>query len=237
VEPVTGLSRRALLLLGVALALGVVASTVATSVSARGEADCPDIDYGCARFEPSEAVLIGVLSSRGDVHRAVRLVAELRGNGFAGRSLRVAAWNDRCTPEGAAEGARQLATDSPDEPPVIAVVGDTCGRAITPAAQILSDSGITLVSLSATRLPATAGRPRYYLGLGPAPIAPLQTLEAAFAQRYGPPSPPAARAALAADALLSTSEALARPSADGTLLVPRTPLRDALLASGFVRVT
>ena len=235
-ELVTGLSRRTLLILGVALALGVVASTVATSVSARGRPDCPDIDYGCAQFEPSEAVVIGVLSSRDDVRRAVQLVAELRGNRFAGRSLRVAAWDDRCTPEGGAEGARELATDSPDEPPVVAVVGETCGRAITPAAQILSDSGITLASVSATRLPATAGRPRYYLGLGPAPTARLQTFEAAYTQRYGPPSAQAARAALAADTVVATSESLARQGSEGTLLVPRTPLRDALLVSGFVGV-
>ena len=235
-EPVTGLSRRTLLTLGVALVLGVVASTVATSVSARGQPDCPDIDYGCARFEPSEAVVIGVLSSREDVRRAVHLVAELRGSRFAGRFLRVAAWDDRCTPEGGAEGARQLATDSPDEPPVVAVVGETCGRAITPAAQILSDSGITLASLSAARLPPTAGRPRYYLGLGPAPTGPLQTFEAAYTQRYGPPSAQAARAALAADTVMATSESLARTGSEGTLLVPRTPLRDTLLVAGFVRV-
>jgi hypothetical protein len=237
VEPVTGLSRRALVILGAAVALGMVASTVATFDSARGQPGCPDVEYGCARFERSEAVLIGVLSPHRDVRRAVGLVARLRGNRFEGRPLRVLAWNDRCTPEGGAEGARQLATDSPDEPPVIAVVGETCARAITPAAQILSDSGVTLASVSASELPPTAGRPRFYLGLGPVPAAPLQAFEAAYAQRYGPPSAQATRAAFAADAIVAASESLARPGVDGALLVPRTPLRDALLGAGFVRIS
>jgi ABC-type branched-subunit amino acid transport system substrate-binding protein len=233
VESVTGLSRLGLLFLGAALILGVVASTVATFRSAQRVPGCPDVDFGCARFEPGEAVVLGVLSSRTDVRRAVRLVAELRDH-LSGRRLRVLAWDDRCTPEGAAEGARQLATDSPDGPPVVAVVGETCPPAITPAAQILSDSGITLASASPARLPMAAGRPRYFLNLGPVAPGPLQAFDAAYAQRYGPPSSVAIHAAFAADAMLRASESLARRDADGRLLIPRTSLRDALLDSGFV---
>jgi hypothetical protein len=235
VESVTGLSRRSLLILAGAMLLGVVASTVATAVSAQGKPGCPDTEYGCARFEAEEPVVIGVLSSRPEVRRAVRLVADLRGRRFAGRSLRVLAWNDRCTPQGGAAGARELATDSPDEPPVVAALGETCSTAMTPAAQILSDSGVTLASVSPTSLPGTAGDPRFYLWLGPVPPAALTSFEAAYAHRYGTPPPQAAPAAFATDTLLRVAEALGRTDADGSLLVPRTPLRDALLEAGFVR--
>jgi hypothetical protein len=235
VDPVTGLSRRALMILGAAIALGVAASTVATLVSARGQPGCPDVTYGCARFESGEAVIIGVLSSRRDVRRAVRVVVDLRDHRIGARPLGVLAWDDRCTPEGGAQSARELATDSPDEPPVIGVVGETCPRAITPAAQILSDSGVTLVSLSAPDLPATAGRPRYYLGLGQGPASPPQGFEAAYGGRYGPPSVQATQAAAAADVMVGAAQSLARRDAEGTLLVPRTPLRDALLVAGFLR--
>jgi hypothetical protein len=36
---------------------------------------------------------------------------------------------------------------------------------------------------------------------------------------------------------VAASESLARPGVDGALLVPRTPLRDALLGAGFVRIS
>jgi hypothetical protein len=234
VESLTGLSRRTLLILGAVLVLGIVVSTVVTVASA-GDA-CPDDEYGCARFEPGEDVIIGVLSSRRDVLRAVRLAVELRGGAVGGRPLRVLAWNDRCTPEGGAEGARQLATDAPDEPPVIGVVGETCGRAITPAAQILSDSGITLVSVSSTEISPAAGRPKTYLGPGPVPVEQLQPFEAAYGQRFGPSSPVAALAAWTADALIQAAATVSRSDGAGSVLVPRIPLRDALVAQGLARL-
>ena len=235
-EPVTGLSRRALFALGIFLILGVVASTVATARSGDRKPGCIDATYDCATFQAGEPVVLGVLSPRDDVDRAVRLVAELWGQDLGARPLRVLAWNDRCTPEGGASGARELATDSPDEPPVLAVVAETCWAAITPAAQILSDSGITLVSMTGTPVPREAGRPRFHLAVGPLPAVPLQSFEAIYAQRYGPPDPRAVAAAYTADAILRTARSLVGRTADGALLVPRTPLRDGLIQAGFVRV-
>jgi hypothetical protein len=114
----------------------------------------------------------------------------------------------------AAAGARELATDSPDEPPVVAVVAETCARALTTAVQILSDSGVTLVSGSGfpVGLPEGAGHPSFYLV----------------------PRPPPRGAVIAAGAVLGAAESLARTGPDGDLLVPRTQLRDTLLESGFI---
>jgi hypothetical protein len=215
VEAVTGLSRRTLIFLGLALILGVVASTVATVVSSSPRPGCPDAEYGCATFEPGEPVVLGVLSSRGDVVRSVRHAIGVHGGRLAGRPVRLLAWNDRCRVSSAADGARELATDAPDEPPVVAVVAETCPRALTPAAQMLSDSGITMVSLTPVALPPSAGHPSFYLVPGADPRSNL--------------------AAAAAGAILGVSESLARTDPDGSLLVPRTPLRDDLVDEGFVR--
>ncbi|HKX24826.1 MAG TPA: hypothetical protein VJP08_00780, partial [Actinomycetota bacterium] len=162
-EAVTGLSRRSLILLGLALALGVVASTVATVDSSSARPGCPDAEYECATFEPGEPVVLGVLASNGDTASAVRMAVELHGGRLAGRPVRILAWKDGCRVSSAAQGSRELATDAPDEPPVLAVVAETCPRALTPAAQILSDSGVTLISATPVALPPPAGHPAFYL--------------------------------------------------------------------------
>ncbi|MGH2677968.1 MAG: ABC transporter substrate-binding protein [Actinomycetota bacterium] len=214
-EAVTGLSRRSLILLGLALVLGVAASTVATVVSSSARPGCPDGDYGCATFEPGEPVVLGVLSSDGDAADAVRMAAELHGGRLAGRPIRILAWNDGCRVSSAAVGARELATDAPDEPPVMAVVAETCPRALTAAAQILSDSGVTMVSPTSVALSPSAGHPSFYLVPDPA----SQSEEAAAV----------------AGAILDVSESLARTDPGGALLIPRTPLRNGLVDEGFVR--
>ena len=213
-EAVTGLSRRTLIFLGLALILGVVASAVATVVSSSPQPGCPDAEYGCATFEAGEPVILGVLSDRDDVAAQVREAVEQQGGRLAGRPVRILAWNDRCRVASAAAGARELATDSPDEPPVVGVVAETCPRALTPAAQILSDSGVTVISPVPIGLPSSAGRASFYLVPGADPRA--DVTEAA------------------AGAILAVAESLARPGPDGALLVPRTPLRDGLVDAGFV---
>jgi hypothetical protein len=232
VEPITGLSPRAMAVLLATVVLGVVASTVATTMAGQGQAGCPDTEYGCSTFLPGEPVVVGVLTPRDDVERAVRLAVELRGGRLAGRPVRVLRWNDRCSAEGGSRGARELATDAPDEPPVLGGVAATCTEAAAPAAQILSDSGITLALVTDIELAAGARRPRF--ALRPLGVSPgrLQAWEAAYTQRFGAPIPAAVAAAYAADAMLDAGEALAVED-DGSLLVPRTPLRDRLLTGDF----
>ncbi|HEX2025121.1 MAG TPA: hypothetical protein VHH92_01865 [Actinomycetota bacterium] len=234
-EPITGLSPRALLFLLAAVVLGVVASTVATTVAGEGQPGCPDDRYGCATFLAGEPVLVGVLTPRDDVVQAVRLAVELRGARLQGRRVRILHWNDSCTPEGGSSGARELATDAPDEPPVIGGVAATCPEAAAPAAQILSDSGIALTLLGEARLPAGTGDPRYALRPGQASPGRLEAWETAYTQQFGPPTRAAVAAAYAADAMLDAAATVAEER-DGSLLVPRTPLRDRLLAAGFRRL-
>jgi hypothetical protein len=210
VESVTGLSRRALIALGVAVVLGVAASTVAGIIGSRGQPGCPDLAYRCATFEPGEPVVLGALlpETNGPGARALRQVVERRGGTFLGRPLEIASWGSGCTPKGATNGVRELASDPPDGPPVIAVIGGACQEAAVPAAQILSDSGITLLLPESVAIPPTAGPTRYA----------LRTMAA-----DGPSS-----IAGAAELVLVAAAELALKGDEGEVLIPRTPLRDAL---------
>lgn len=209
VDPTTGLSRRALIGLVAAVVLGVAASTVAGSIASRGQPGCPDLAYRCATFEPGEPIVIGALfpQANGPEAQALRQAVEQHG-AIDGRPVEVASWGSGCTPEGATNGTRELATDPPDGPPVVAVIGGSCRKAAVPAAQIFSDSGITLLLPRSVSVPDTVGPTPYALRVMPG---------------TGPPS-----IVDTAELVLRTAADLSIDGEDGELLIPRTPLRDAL---------
>jgi len=203
VDPVTGFSRRYLLALAAAVALGVVASTVATVMETSAPA-CPDPEYGCAAFEPGEPFQIAtVLSSgHGDLGVSASVPASV-----LGRSVRVLTVRVGCSVEEASQAARDIATDPPDGPPVLAAIAATCSAAQLPLAQILDDSGISVL------LAGDPAAPRVPAGFA------LEGLEPA--------------AAAAAVLKVAAREAVEH---EGALLVPRTGLRDGLLAEGLAPV-
>jgi hypothetical protein len=209
VESITGLSRRGLIGLAFAVVLGVAASTLAGSIASRGQPGCPDLAYRCATFKSGEPIVLGTLfaEDNGTEARAVRQAVEQHGT-IDGRPVEVASWGTGCTPEGATNGVRELATDPPDGPPVVAVIGDSCPEAAIPAAQILSDSGITLLLPTSVSVPDTVGPTRYTLRVMP------NTDPTSIVQ--------------AAELILRTATDLSIDGDDGQLLIPRTPLRDAL---------
>lgn len=215
--------------LAVAVALGVVASTVATVIEARGDAACPDPAYGCAAFEPGEPVRVGVLFPAGEPGRFGAVAAFLFRRTLNGHRVQVASFDGRCSTEAATEAARELATDPPDGPPVVAVVGDLCDEAEIPAVQILDDSGITFVATldPGVRAPVRLDRYLRAPALPPGGTVNLDTPR---------PLGEAELAAFAAtDAILEVAERVAVEH-DGALLIPRTPLRDGLLAEGLAPV-
>jgi hypothetical protein len=203
VDPIIGYSRRSLLALAAAVALGVVASTVATVIETSAAA-CPDPEYGCAAFEPGEPLQIAaVLSSgHGDPGVSASVPASV-----LGRSVRVLTFRVGCSVEEASQAARDIATDPPDGPPVLAAIAVTCSAAQLPLAQILDDSGISLL---------LAGDP------APPPVP------AGFALEGLEPA-----AAAAAVLEVTVREAVEH---EGALLLPRTGLRDGLLAEGLAPV-
>jgi len=203
VDPVTGFSRRSLLALAAVVALGVVASTVATVIETSAAA-CPDPEYGCAALEPGEPLQIAaVLSSgHGDLGVSASVPASV-----LGRSVRVLTFRVGCSVEEASQAARDIATDPPDGPPVLAAIAVTCSAAQLPLAQILGDSGISML---------VAGAP-------PSPPVP-----AGFALEGLEPA--------AAGAAVLEVAARVAVEHEGALLVPRTGLRDGLLAEGLAPV-
>jgi hypothetical protein len=215
VDPVTGLSRRSSVLLVVAVVLGVVVSTVATAIQVSGDPACPDPAYGCATFRRGEPIQIGAMfrAVDGPGPEAVFEAVDRRGGHLFGRPVRVVSWPSRCTPSGGAVAARELATDPPDGPPVVAIIAGGCVTALSPAAQIVSDSGITLTSSPGPDLGPPSVHPPYHLELPGA--------------GEGAPS-------AMAEAVLDVVVQVAREGEDGALLVPRTALRDALLDRGLV---
>ena len=196
-DPVTGLSRRSLTALAVAVALGVVASTAATVIAAHGDQACPEPTYGCATFERGEPVQLA-------------LVASSPGPGFEaptslrGRPVVLHEFAVGCSVEEAAAAAREIATDRPDGPPFLGAVAVTCREAGIALAQLLGDSGISLVFVGAP------------------PDRPVPTPFALVASD-----------ASAAGAALLGAAARVAVEHDGALLVPRTPLRDGLAEGGL----
>ena len=211
-DPVTGLSSRTLRLLVVVIVVGVVVSTAATIGGA--EPGCPDARYGCATYREAEAVIVGVLVTSDmdaeDVTAEVRAAIDARGGQLEGRPLRPFVWRAPCSAEGGAEGARELATDPLDAPPAFAIAAVACDTAVRPAAQILADSGIALVTTTP-----------------PPPLAhnSWTTLDgSAMARSEGLGS--------VIGTILDGARELARLH-DGDLLIPRTPLLRHLQMTGL----
>jgi hypothetical protein len=208
-DPLTGISRRTAALLGAILVVGIAVSTVATVLESRGDPGCPREAYGCTEIQPGQPIRLGLLtvgSAGAEAEAEVGAVLEARGETLLGLQVVIAHRGGGCTAESGAEAARELTDPPADTPHVVGSVGVACPPAMTPAAQILSDSGQVLVAASDAPLPGPAGDPGFYLG--------------------------AEGAGAAAEAILEAVGAVALWNGDN-LLIPRTDLRDALLEAGL----
>jgi hypothetical protein len=121
-----------------------------------------------------------------------------------GRPVRVLTFRVGCAVEASAQAAREIATDPPDGPPVVGAIAAICPRAALPVAQILEESGIALL---------VTGDP-------PSSPAPLD-----FSLLHSEP--------VAAAAALVEAAGRVAVQHEGSLLVPRTELRDGLRAEGL----
>lgn len=233
--------RAALVLGGIAVAVaGVAISTVATLSEGREDDRCPDVEFGCVETGATGPIRLGTLlplsGPRAGDGRAARLGAELaleeQGARLLGHEIVLVHRDDRCLPEEGARLARLLATDTPAEPPIAAVLGAPCPRTTEPAAQILSDSGIPLVSWSITRVAFRDPPPSrsFYVPIHPADRSGFGRFEALYRARHGgPPEGPAAfHAFTATEVVLQAMDEVAVQGATRGVLIPRTRLRDAL---------
>jgi hypothetical protein len=236
----TGRSRLLLWVAGVVVvAAGVAVATVATLLEGGEHPRCPDDAFGCVETGGPTgpiriATLLPLTGPRGpaglEAQRGVELAVARREGSLLGHDLHVVSRDDGCSPDRIALIARDLALDTPELPPIAAVIGAPCSPVTEPAAQILSDSGIPLVSWSPAEVSFIDPPPErsFYVPIDPA--APPETFTEAYAQRYGaaPGSAWAYRAFRAAEILLEAMERVAIPGPRGEVLLPRLRLRDTL---------
>ncbi len=113
---------------------------------------CQDA-LGCVTIPPDKPIRIGVaLTLSGpdapygiDALRGVELAIADKGS-VAGRSIELVKEDDRCDPKAGEEAARRLASD----PTILGVIGETCSGGSIPAARVLSEAGMVLISPSST---------------------------------------------------------------------------------------
>jgi hypothetical protein len=211
--------------------VGIIASTFATIVTERASASCPDKTLGCEVLEAGEPVVIALLDASDpsaawpfeDVaHRSIPLPS--------GRSARIDLLRPRCSVERASEVAREAVSDPPDEPQTVLVIAGACQETAVPVAQILGDAGIPVVFLNPVApIPTDPGfaleAPPLHLedqaigvqGIGV--VSHLREVLAAYIQDI-------------VDRSIGAIQGVAVRDGD-ELLIPRRPLRDALIAEGF----
>jgi hypothetical protein len=218
VDPVTGLSRRQLIALGVLIPLGIVASTVATFVGEGVRAPCPEDRFACSVFESGEPLEVGLIGAIELDDARVALQAMERALEGAppilGHPIEADLRITGCSPEAASEASRELGSDPPDEPPSALVIAVVCDTAIVPVAQILSDMGTPLV---------TVGAP-------PPPIPTDPELD--LAATGFDPADPGALVTVVLDAIRRVAV-----QDEEELLVPGRGLRDEMIASGLTPVS
>jgi ABC-type branched-subunit amino acid transport system substrate-binding protein len=224
----------------VVVTAAVAISTVATLSEGPEDANCPDRAFGCVETGKEGpfrvATLLPTSGPQGAMGREARAGAELALRRFGldvlGHPVVLVHRDDRCSPKVSTDLARRLAVDTPERPPFAAVVGAPCPRTTEPAAQILSDSGIPLLSWAPANVSfrdPPAGR-SFYVALGPPDRNERHRFETMYRERYGaPPEHPAAYDGFRAVTLIL--EALQEVAIQGSTrgaLIPRTAFRDVL---------
>jgi branched-chain amino acid transport system substrate-binding protein len=115
---------------------------------------CAD-EFGCVEIAEGAPIKLGTLlvisgenASLGlDSQHGAELAVQLRDDPqVLGRDIEWEHQDDGCSAEGGQTGAQALASD----PEIVAVIGTSCSSAGVPAAQILSEQGILIVSPSNT---------------------------------------------------------------------------------------
>lgn len=156
-------------LLAMLFALSLITAACADDNGATGNGDtgdaqatCDADEFGCVEIPEGSPLTIGTLlvitgenASLGlDSQHGVELAADYYADqSFDGASSEVAGHpvefdhqDDGCAPEGGTTGARALASNES----VAAVIGTSCSSAGEPAAQILSEAGVVIMSPSNT---------------------------------------------------------------------------------------
>lgn len=143
------------------LALSLVGAACAEETTGDGNGDtggaqeeCSADEFGCVEIAEGDPLKLGTLlvisgenASLGlDSQHGVEIAVDLAGGEIAGHEVTYDHQDDGCAAEGGQTGAQALAAQDD----VVAVIGTSCSSAGVPAAQILSETGITIISPSNT---------------------------------------------------------------------------------------
>ncbi len=113
---------------------------------------CTDA-LGCVTIEPKADIQIAALLTLSgpdspygiDALRGAQIAVDEKGSLF-GHKLHLIEQDDLCTEEGGIAGAKALAAN----PQLVGVIGATCSSGSVPAAEILTNAGMVLISPSST---------------------------------------------------------------------------------------
>ncbi len=134
-----------------ALTISIVAGLILSACGAI-RYTCTD-PLGCVTVGGGESLKIATLLTMSgpdqvygiDAVRGVEIAISDQGK-LLGHNIELVKVDDLCTEQGGKDGAAQLAQDSQ----IIGVIGATCSSSSTPAAKILSDAGMVMISPSST---------------------------------------------------------------------------------------
>jgi len=115
---------------------------------------CEADEFGCVEVAEGDPITIGTLlvisgenASLGqDSQNGIVIAANMRDNEVAGHPIEFDHQDDLCAAEGGQSGSQALAANES----VVGVIGTSCSSSGEPAAQILSESGIVIISPSNT---------------------------------------------------------------------------------------
>ncbi len=127
-------------------------SFVLSACSSLSGYTCTD-PLGCIAIENNENIKIAALLTTSgpdqvyglDALRGVEIAIADKGK-LLGHNIELVKADDRCEAKAGEEAARTLAAD----PKIVGVIGATCSNASLPAAKVLSDAGLVLISPSST---------------------------------------------------------------------------------------
>lgn len=129
---------------------------------------CEDA-LGCVKISPGDSnelaslqAISGPISHYGEnSNRVIQIAIDDHAGELLGFPITLTAEDSECSRSGGLAAATKIAAN----PQIVAAIGTTCSGAASPASQILSDSGILMVSASNTSPVLTAEG--YYSGSGP----------------------------------------------------------------------
>ena len=131
--------------------VAITASLILTACIAK-PATCAD-PLGCVEVSNRTSIKIAVLLTLSgadavygnDALRGVEIAISEKKD-LLGHPIELVKVDDHCTADGGQQGATQIAAD----PAIVGVIGATCSSSSVPAAKILSEAGIVMISPSST---------------------------------------------------------------------------------------